>query len=269
MFELAGAALDPTLGSPGEARVLIAAHPFALLPRFAAFEQLLAPLASHPHVFALSADAATGASELWDYPVLTALRGTAEDYRKKLAEAHAAQGILGQVPDRLLYGPSPGLDTELAQMEQELRAAAGESGVEEDTAQALTAGLDHTMFYRVANAHELGEHEAVVAGARAYLEAHPDGLHRQTVRVLLADSLEARGQEEAADEIWRDLSPGRRVYGALRVEGLLPMTDLPAPPTTRPATRPATGPAARPTSPPTAPPAPPPTGGELPPFPGR
>ncbi|MCK4374954.1 MAG: hypothetical protein KAX19_06470, partial [Candidatus Brocadiae bacterium] len=59
-----------------------------------------------------------------------------------------------------------------------------------------------------------------------HLDDYPTGRWQAVARPLLAETLSQSGAE-TADPLWRDLPEARRLYGALRLKGLLPIAALP------------------------------------------
>ncbi|MHC4591928.1 MAG: tetratricopeptide repeat protein [Planctomycetota bacterium] len=79
-----------------------------------------------------------------------------------------------------------------------------------------------SRFFGASNAFDGGNYEVAEQRLRDYLEGHPASPWRTLARLLLAETLSSKGDDEAAEAIWRALPESRQLYGALRLKGLLP-----------------------------------------------
>jgi len=190
-------------------------------PCFLVFDYLLRVMPEYPEVSLCSLESPDEEVVLWEVPIAIRERMGSErdgesadrDFRYiDLAQPGRAMQLRGE---HLLA--SRAYAARMVELTEELAGAETE-----ESAAILREGLDFTAFSAASNALDGGAFEAAEARARAYLDQHAEGRWRVLAQLILAEALNARGDEAAAKAIWQQELPAqRRLYGALRARGLL------------------------------------------------
>ena len=206
-----------------------AVHPYALMARFAAFDRLCSCLPSPPLLSFVPAPLPDGrGAELWALPVQTIRAFDDPAFATRFTQAHLWLGVAGKLGNLLLLQPDPQADAVLAGVKDQFVKSLDQAG-QPDTAAVTRDTIELLSFWQAVNAHDAGEHELAVKLLKDYLGKYADGRWKSVVGAMLGDALAPSGQADAAAEAWRTVPPGRRLYGAMRAAGLLPLARPPAP----------------------------------------
>ncbi len=224
LMALAGRDAPYTAEDFREAEVKIAVHPYALFPRFLVLAHLLSALPSAPRV-ALEVDPAgsSPSSAIWELPVQTLQR-----LRMPGAGSDKQRALLQMVPDprlRQMRGFYDSADVEYRGLTRSLRGKLASTDVK-DAAAALRDMIETVEFFAASNLHDACAWPLAEKRLRDHLEAYPSGQWATMVRALLAETLSASGKGEEAAQLWKELEQPRKLYGALRLRGLLPPAPL-------------------------------------------
>lgn len=208
------------------AELRTALHPYACFPRFMVFDHLLSGLPERPQVaFDFGMLPGDEGLELWERPVEVLGQMQTRRYRELLAGANRALDVVRQPRLLHLQGHYQGAGALYDAVTESLAKALAEAEVEEGAA-LLRETMEQAALFSAMNAYDSGRWQDAEEQLRQYLDDYPTGRWQTVARPLLAETLSQSGAE-AADALWRDLPEARRLYGALRLKGLLPMATVP------------------------------------------
>jgi len=223
LLSLSGEEPDYSPEDLGAAVLQMAVHPYALLPRYEAFGRLLSCLSAPPRLSYEGAPLPDGREEgIWPVPLQTIQTYDDPARARELNDAHLWIATVGRFRNLLLLQPDRQAETVLTGIQEHLKAALAVADIKEAIG-TLRDEVELVTFWQAANAHDTGELEQAVELLTQYLHNYPNGHWRSVAGALLGESLAQCGRSEEAERAWRDVAPGRRLYGAMRIAGLLPM----------------------------------------------
>ncbi len=225
LLALAGTEPDPAAEALASATLWQAVPPLALMPRLGAFERLCAPLPLSPRLAYMPLQLPDAhPAPLWELPFRTADAYADPARVADLKAAHRWLSPVGKLGNLLLVAPDAQADAVLAEVKDLLAKSIARPGPDEDPA-VLRDEAEAVSFWQGSNAHDAGEHGRAAELLKAYEDAYPHGHWASVVAAMRADSLASNGQHDAAQAAWRQMPPGRRLYGAMRAAGLLPAAE--------------------------------------------
>jgi O6-methylguanine-DNA--protein-cysteine methyltransferase len=202
-----------------------AIHPFALMPRFDAFDRLSSALPARPRLGYEPGPLPDGRQpSLWALPFLTFEAYASPGGAARVEEAHRWLTMVGKVGNMLLLQPNSQADAVLTELKEQIAKSLAQADAGTDAA-TLQGEAEVVSFWQAVNAHETGEHAQAAQLLKKYLDGYPQGRWRAIGAAMMADSLAQAGEPDAAQAAWREVPPGRRLYGAMRAAGLLPLAE--------------------------------------------
>jgi hypothetical protein len=210
-------------------------HPYGLLPRFIAFEHLLGELPVHPRV-ALSPEELAEASKagFWELPVQSVLRQPTPEQAEQIARTYAPLALIDAPRQVHLMGACELADAAYQAVGKDLKQKLTQADVEE-TISVLAEAMENLAFFRALNACDGGNMSEGEKLLREYLKAYPTGRWAALARTDLSEVLDQKGEAAAAENLWKDLPAERKLFGSLRLRGMLGSARPPAPPAPSPA----------------------------------
>lgn len=210
----------------GEAQQQSAVHPYAVFLRFLLFDHLLSSVPAPPRVaFDFGSLAADEPLELWDVPVRILQQVRTPEYLEQSEGQYRALEMVRQPRLVQIQGLYSLADTMYTGISNSLQDRLPETDVE-DAAATMREAIENIAFFSAVSAYDSGDLPGAESRLRGYLEDYPTGPWEVLAQVLLADLLSETGESAQAEELWKHLPRRRRLYGALRLKGLLPMVTV-------------------------------------------
>ncbi len=224
-------------------------HPYALLNRFALFEHLLIDLPAHPRLSAAANEEAVDLSiPVWRQPAQMILRAPTPEAEAATERAYASLLPFSDARLLAMQGRHNLAERAYSLAEEELAATQEQTEVPEAAAEIRRA-MAALSFHRGMNALDGGAIDTGRTHLNRYLEMEPQGRMAGAARTVLAEALDYREGGEAARKAWMSLSGPRRLFGRLRMAGLLPVVGGARTPSEPLAGPPVQGPASAPKRP--------------------
>jgi hypothetical protein len=199
----------------GEARRLLAIHPYTCYRRFIGFDSLLSQLPERPRIVLDFESMDPGEEiELWEAPVGIAVLMMSDRYPALSREGLAPLNMIPQRDAQLQGLPQialTGYEQLIIERRDQLAQADAEEGIE-----TLRRTLEMATFFEASATLAAGDPAGAVVKLDRFLEQYPESRFVAPASVLLAEAAEAAGDEDAALEAWQRVPPPRTPYARLR-----------------------------------------------------
>jgi hypothetical protein len=204
-----------------QAQLKLPLHPRTFYDRMVTFAHLVDMLPQKPATGLRPARYGPDATiAIWP-PVMEQILHRSEPlWRWRLVRAREVSSLLEGIRQAQLLARAEDVPAQWENTREALRAMRNRADVPEGI-RVLEQALEDAAWFAALADFDAGKPEEAEAKLDAYLEDHAEGRWRLPARVLLAEVYAATDRPEAAQDIWQDLPPARRLYGIYRAEGLI------------------------------------------------
>jgi len=221
LLELAGARSEYGTDHFKAAELKTAADPRVCFPRFLVFDYLLSPLPARPQVsFDFGSLAAEERLDLWEVPIQILDQMRTRGYAEQAGKAYAALEMVEGARAIQLQGHNKAAVSAYEALSAELKKKVAEAEIPEAAA-VLEEAVEHASFLGATSVYDGGDRQQAEEQLRAHIAHYNSGRWRTLAAALLAEAANEDGDKAAATAMWKDLPEARRLYGVLRMRGLL------------------------------------------------
>ena len=195
-------------------------QPQAFFERILAFDLVLEDVPDHPAIVLDFAALPAGELKPWPRVTRDIMRMQQAEQSQRRLELNAGMQMLGRARAPQMEGEGGIAAALYKRFDANLRETLADADMPEAIA-LLERALETTAFMLAVNSYDWPSAGPAHPALESYLRDYPDGRWHTLATVMLAETLASAGDTSAAMALWQDPPPGRELYCALRLRGLL------------------------------------------------